>query len=418
MPYRILVVDDEADIVQMLQDLFTMKGYQVLAATGGKQALALCSQKPDLILLDVNMPDMDGFTLCRQIRDFVSCPILFLTARIEDADKVKGFAAGGDDYILKPFSSQELLARVAAHLRREERRQGQAQVKFDQGLIIDYGSRCLYQDGQLVHLAKKEFDIVELLSMHPSQVFDRERIYESVWGWDSEGDSAVVAEHIRRIRAKFAAAGCGGPHCHCVGRGLQMAVKLFQKKAPSGGRAPWRRRVSLRWALVLTTVLCALGAFLFIALESWGLEWARDALHLKYITPYYADEMETGEYYTVSPDGTLLYVEATMPYAYVDPDTGEIYPIETTSPTCLSAGPLRFFYKNVGQIAVCAFVLTAALAFLIDAWWFYRWKIKKPLAVLNNASKIAQNDLDFHVESPALTRWASCASPLRPCGPL
>lgn len=122
---------------------------------------------------------------------------------------MKGFAAGGDDYILKPFSSQELLARVAAHLRREERRQGQAQVKFDQGLVIDYGSRCLYQDGQLVHLAKKEFDIVELLSMHPSQVFDRERIYESVWGWDSEGDSAVVAEHIRRIRAKFAAAGCG-----------------------------------------------------------------------------------------------------------------------------------------------------------------------------------------------------------------
>ena len=182
-----------------------------------------------------------------------------------------------------------------------------------------------------------------------------------------------------------------------------MAVKLFQKKAPSGGRAPWRRRVSLRWALVLTTVLCALGAFLLIALESWGLEWARDALYLKYITPYYADEMETGEYYSVSPDGTLLYVEATMPYAYVDPDTGEIYPIETTSPTLfIPAGPLRFFYKNVGQIAVCAFVLTAALAFLIDAWWFYRWKIKKPLAVLNNASqKIAQNDLDFHVESPS-----------------
>jgi len=82
-------------------------------------------------------------------------------------------------------------------------------VKFDQGLVIDYGARCLYQDGQPVHLAKKEFDIVELLSMHPSQVFGRERIYESVWGWDSEGDSSVVAEHIRRIRAKLTAAGCG-----------------------------------------------------------------------------------------------------------------------------------------------------------------------------------------------------------------
>ena len=126
-------------------------------------------------------------------------------------------------------------------------------------------------------------------------------------------------------------------------------------------------------------------------------------LYLKYITPYYADESETGEYYSVSPDGTVLYVEATMPYAYVDPDTGEIYPIETTSPTLfIPAGPLRFFYKNVGQIALCAFVITAALAFLADAWWFYHWKIKKPLAILNQAAqKIGQSDLDFHVESPS-----------------
>ena len=177
----------------------------------------------------------------------------------------------------------------------------------------------------------------------------------------------------------------------------------FFKREKTSGKLPWRRRVSLRWTLVFTTVLCSLGAFLLIALESWGLEWARDALYLKYITPYYADESETGEYYSVSPDGTVLYVEATMPYAYVDPDTGEIYPIETTSPTLfIPAGPLRVFYKNVGQIAVCAFVLTAALAFLIDAWWFYRWKIKKPLAILHKAAqKIGQSDLDFHVETPS-----------------
>ncbi len=209
MAYRILVVDDEEDILALLRDLFTMKGYQVLTAATGEQALEQCSKAPDLILLDVNMPGMDGFTLCKKIRDFLSCPILFLTARVEDADKLKGFSAGGDDYILKPFSTAELLARVGAHLRREERRQGSSRLKFDGGLTIDYGQRQAFQDGEVIHLAKKEFDIVELLSMHPSQVFDRERIYESVWGWDSDGDSAVVAEHIRRIRAKLTAAGCG-----------------------------------------------------------------------------------------------------------------------------------------------------------------------------------------------------------------
>ena len=209
MAYRILVADDEADIARLLQDLFTRQGYQVLAACGGKEALELCSQKLDLILLDVNMPDMDGFTLCRQIRDFVSCPILFLTARIEDADKVMGFAAGGDDYILKPFSNQELLARVAAHLRREERRQGQAQVKFDQGLVIDYGpGGCQAvpgQDGRCT--LPRSVDIVEALWAGRSPgPLGWERIYES---GGATGDSSVVAEHIRRIRAKLTAAGCG-----------------------------------------------------------------------------------------------------------------------------------------------------------------------------------------------------------------
>ncbi len=211
MPHKILVVDDERDIVTMLRDLFTMKGYLVSTAANAQEAMALCGQSPDLILLDVNMPGMDGFSLCRQIRDFVSCPILFLTAKIEDADKLAGFSAGGDDYILKPFSSAELLARVGAHLRREGRQREKRCVRFDGGLVIDYGQRQLFQNGEPLKLAKKEFDIVELLSMHPSQVFDRERIYESVWGWDSEGDSSVVAEHIRRIRARFSAAGCGEP---------------------------------------------------------------------------------------------------------------------------------------------------------------------------------------------------------------
>ena len=210
MAYRILVADDEADIVRLLQDLFTRQGYQVLAACGGKEALELCSQKPDLILLDVNMPDMDGFTLCRQIRDFVSCPILFLTARIEDADKVMGFAAGGDDYVTKPFSLDELSARVAAHLRREERPKNQARVWFGGDVAVDYLEKAVYVRGERVPLAKKEYEIVELLSQNRGQVFDKERIYERVWGWEGEGSSSVVAEHIKRIRAKLMQAGVQG----------------------------------------------------------------------------------------------------------------------------------------------------------------------------------------------------------------
>lgn len=209
MAYKLLIADDEPDIANMLRDLFTMKGYEVMTAYGGGDAIRLSEKQPDLILLDINMPDIDGLSVCKRIRDFVDCPILFLTARIEDADKVQGFSAGGDDYILKPFSTGELLARVAAHLRREERKSTVATVKFDGGLVIDYTQRCMFVDGEPLHLAKKEFDIAELLSTHPGQVFDRERIYENVWGYDSEGDSSVVAEHIRRLRAKLSAAGCG-----------------------------------------------------------------------------------------------------------------------------------------------------------------------------------------------------------------
>lgn len=205
MSTKILIVDDEKDIVSMLRTFFESKGFFVLSATNGAEALKQVERKPDIILLDINMPGTDGLEVCRRIRDHISCPILFLTARIEDADKVKGFAVGGDDYIVKPFSLVELEARVNAHLRREARHNFEAQVKFSGNLTIDYSERCLFFDGKRVVLAKKEFDIVELLSQNPGQVFDKERIYERIWGYDSEGDSNVIAEHIRRIRTKIAA---------------------------------------------------------------------------------------------------------------------------------------------------------------------------------------------------------------------
>ena len=202
---KILIADDENDIVSMLGSFFESRGFCVLPASNGMEALKQAEKLPDIILLDINMPGADGFEVCRRIRDYVSCPILFLTARIEDADKVKGFAVGGDDYIVKPFSLVGLVARVRAHLRREARHNVAAQIRFSGDLTIDYSERCLFFDGKRVGLAKKEFDIVELLSQNPGQVFDKERIYERIWGYDSEGDSSVVAEHIRRIRSKIAA---------------------------------------------------------------------------------------------------------------------------------------------------------------------------------------------------------------------
>ena len=203
---KLLVVDDEEDIVSMLRDYFEINGYDVMTALNGAEAIKKAAKEPDLILLDINMPDIDGMEVCARIRDFISCPILFLTARIDETDKIKGFGIGADDYIIKPFSIDELVARVAAHLRRERRQRETPKVRFDDKLAIDYTDRSLYYDGQLISLAKKEFDIVELLSQHIGQIFSKERIYELVWDYDSDGDSSVVAEHIRRIRSKFSAA--------------------------------------------------------------------------------------------------------------------------------------------------------------------------------------------------------------------
>lgn len=203
---KILIVDDDPDILEMLGDVFGLQGYEVLKASGGEEAILYSVHNPDLIILDVGMPDIDGLSVCKTIRNYISCPIIFLTARIEDGDKIRGFQAGGDDYILKPFSPQELIARVEAHLRREERSRSSSRLQFSGDIVIDFNERSVYKNEQNLNLAKKEFDIIELLCLNAGQVFDKERIYESVWGYDSEGDSSVVAEHIRRIRVKLAAA--------------------------------------------------------------------------------------------------------------------------------------------------------------------------------------------------------------------
>lgn len=205
MKEKILLVDDEPGIVAIMKSYFEMEGYMVFTAHDGKQALQKSACQPDIILLDINMPELDGLAVCQRIREHISCPILFLTARIETSDKIKGFQAGADDYIVKPFDLDELGARVAAHLRRENRRQNETVCRFFGDMAIDYSKREISIANIPVTLSKKEFDIVELLSQNTGQVFDREHIYEAVWGLEGNGNSNTIMEHIRKVRAKFAA---------------------------------------------------------------------------------------------------------------------------------------------------------------------------------------------------------------------
>lgn len=201
--YKLLFVDDDKALLKMLENYFRLRGYRILLAEDGMEALEKIEDVPDLILLDINMPHMDGMELCVKIRELVSCPILFLTARVEEQDRVNGLLAGGDDYILKPFSLKELEARITAHIKREERNRHKTRLKYKEGLLLDYSARkAMFGDREL-ELTKLEYDIVEFLSGNPGQVFDKERIYEKVCGYDAEGDSRVITELIRRIRRKM-----------------------------------------------------------------------------------------------------------------------------------------------------------------------------------------------------------------------
>lgn len=200
---KILLVDDEEAICNMVKLHFQTEGYLVYTALDSEEAVKALVNKPDLILLDINMPEVDGLEFCKKIRNHIDCPIIFLTSRITEQDKIVGLQTGGDDYITKPFSLGELTARVEAHLRREHRmRHGDSRMYGE--LFIDYAGRCVYYKEQVIPFSKKEFDIIEFLSSNTGQVFDREKIYERIWGYDAEGNSDILKEHIRRIRTKLA----------------------------------------------------------------------------------------------------------------------------------------------------------------------------------------------------------------------
>ena len=195
----------------LLKDELEAKGHEVLTAYDGQTGIDLSQKQPDLIILDIMMPGIDGFEVCRAIRDDVLCPVIFLSARQSETDKIRGLTLGGDDYITKPFGLHELMAKIEANLRRERRSQylnaenKRSKLYFEK-LCLDIRERTVRVDGKDIELTKREYDIVELLALHAGQVFSREQIYEKIWGCDSEGNSSTVVERIKKIRAQFAAA--------------------------------------------------------------------------------------------------------------------------------------------------------------------------------------------------------------------
>ena len=202
-PYKILIVDDDKKILKLLKDFLELEKYVIITAESGEEALKKISNSPDLILLDINMPRLDGLEVCKRIRNYISCPIIFLTARIEDQDKIIGLKAGGDDYIVKPFNLDELLARIEAHLRREKRSTNKKKIRFSEDLCIDYSGKKVICNNEELDITKAEFDIIEVLSSYPGQVFDKELLYEKAWGYEKDGDSHLVTEMISRIRKKL-----------------------------------------------------------------------------------------------------------------------------------------------------------------------------------------------------------------------
>ncbi len=176
MAYKILIIDDDTELLKMLKKYFEIKKYEIITAENGLEGLNKIKLQPDIILLDVNMPNIDGIEVYRRIRDKIACPILFLTARVDEQDVVNGLSSGGDDYILKPFSLKELDARITAHLKRETRRKEKTECCFQGELSIDYKAKAVQIRTDYLELTRLEYGIIEFLSMNPGMVFDKGRI--------------------------------------------------------------------------------------------------------------------------------------------------------------------------------------------------------------------------------------------------
>lgn len=205
----ILVVEDETSIAEVISLYLRRAGYNVQIASDGKQAMTIFeAQKPQFVILDLMLPEVDGFSLTRWLRDRSNVPIIMLTARREEIDRIAGLEMGADDYVVKPFSPQELVSRVRAVMRRLGREQTETQsdgpLSFD-NLLIDPRSRVVTLNDTPVELTAKEFDMLYLLARHPKQVFTREQLLERVWGGAAYIDPGTVTVHVRRLREKIEA---------------------------------------------------------------------------------------------------------------------------------------------------------------------------------------------------------------------
>ena len=207
MANKVLVVDDEKLIVKGLKFSLEQDGMQVECAYDGEEALE-CARKNsyDMILLDIMLPKMDGMEVCQQIREFSDVPIIMLTAKGEDMDKILGLEYGADDYITKPFNILEVKARIKAILRRNSKASAktEASSRIETGdMRMDCDSRSLFIHDKEVYLTAKEFDVLELLAMNPNKVYSRENLLNLVWGYDYPGDARTVDVHVRRLREKI-----------------------------------------------------------------------------------------------------------------------------------------------------------------------------------------------------------------------
>lgn len=206
MANRVLVVDDEKLIVKGIRFSLEQDGMEVTCAYDGEEALTFArEQQFDIILLDIMLPKLSGFEVCQQIREFSNVPIIMLTAKGDDMDKILGLEYGADDYITKPFNILEVKARIKAIIRRTAKQEKKADTagRIQAGdMTIERNNRRVYIEGREINLTAKEFDVLELLATHPNQVYSREKLLTMVWGADYPGDARTVDVHIRRLREK------------------------------------------------------------------------------------------------------------------------------------------------------------------------------------------------------------------------